>query len=389
MNILFDLVASQPENNLKFHGGSEYTKAVFRAVVQKAHNRLYCIYDSGRYLDEDIKSFCPSNNVPLIDISKYKKLDTVIEEYKIDKFYTALPLENAIQKMLPFSRKVNCIITLHGLRSLELLSDNYELKYSTGFYFKLKYFYKRIFPVRYKTGLLLRMRILIRKFNNPLIVTVSNYSRLSLGYFMPEIPNKSIQVFYSPINDYLQKSNDDLFLLKNKLESKKYFLLLSAGVWQKNSFRLLSAYSNLIKKDLAKEYKLVIIGASGKIRKEFRQKSFIYFDYLDRPDLEVLLKNAHALVYPSLNEGFGYPPLEAFKYGTGVIASAIGPVLEVCGDAALYFNPYSLTEIELRLLQSINAPEFKTGTQPRIDRFLMIRQKQINDLDLLADLICN
>lgn len=389
MNILFDLVASQPENNLKYHGGSEYTKAVFRAVVQKAHERLYCIYDSGRYLDEEIKSFCMSNNLPLIDISIYDKMNPVIEKYNIDKFYTALPLENAIQKMLPFSRKVNCIITLHGLRSLELLSDNYELKYSTGFYFKLKYFYKRIFPVRYKTGLLLRMRILIRKFNNPLIVTVSNYSRLSLGYFMPEIPNKSIQVFYSPINDYIQKSNDDLFLLKNKLESKKYFLLLSAGVWQKNSFRLLSAYSNLIKKDLAKEYKLVIIGASGKIRKEFRQKSFIYFDYLDRPDLEVLLKNAHALVYPSLNEGFGYPPLEAFKYGTGVIASAIGPVLEVCGDAALYFNPYSLTEIELRLLQSINAPEFKTGTQPRIDRFLMIRQKQINDLDLLANLICN
>jgi glycosyltransferase involved in cell wall biosynthesis len=206
---------------------------------------------------------------------------------------------------------------------------------------------------------------------------------------MPEIPEESIHVLYSPINDYLQKSNDDSFLLKNKLESKKYFLLLSAGIWQKNSFRMLSAFHNLIKKDQAKEYKVVIIGASQKIKKEFTQNSFIYLDYLDRSDLEVLLKNAHSLVYPSLNEGFGYPPLEAFKYGTGVIASAIGPVLEVCGNAALYFNPYSLTEIELRLLQSINDPDFITETQPRIDRFLMIRQRQINDLNALANLICN
>jgi glycosyltransferase involved in cell wall biosynthesis len=389
MNILFDLVAAQPEKNMKYHGGSEYAKAVFIAVAQLASGRLFCIYDAGRDLDTEIKSCCQDRKIPLLDINQYTKLDQVLEKYNIGLFYSALPLEKTIQQMLPFNEKVKSIITIHGLRSLELLSDNYELKYSTGFYFKLKYFYKRIFPVKYKAGLLLRMRLLIKNYYNPIIVTVSDYSRLSLGYFMPKIPEESIHVLYSPINDYLQKSNDDSFLLKNKLESKKYFLLLSAGIWQKNSFRMLSAFHNLIKKDQAKEYKVVIIGASQKIKKEFTQNSFIYLDYLDRSDLEVLLKNAHSLVYPSLNEGFGYPPLEAFKYGTGVIASAIGPVLEVCGNAALYFNPYSLTEIELRLLQSINDPDFITETQPRIDRFLMIRQRQINDLNALSNLICN
>ena len=72
MNILFDLLAVQPEGNLKYHGGSEYAKAVFRAVAQKAPGRLFCIYDSGRSLNEDIKAYCLGNNLPLIDIGNIK-----------------------------------------------------------------------------------------------------------------------------------------------------------------------------------------------------------------------------------------------------------------------------------------------------------------------------
>ncbi len=240
-----------------------------------------------------------------------------------------------------------------------------------------------------KMDLLLRIRLLIKNYNNPAIITVSEYSKLSLKYFLPEIPENNIHVLYSPISDYLQVSNDDSFFLSNKLESKKYFLLLSASIWQKNSYRALSAFSNLIKEDLVKEYKFVVIGASGPIKKAFHHSSFIYLDYQERTNLEILLKNAHALVYPSLNEGFGYPPLEAFKYGTGVIASAIGPVMEICGNAALYFNPYSVTELKLRLFQSVKDPSFISGSQPRIDQFLLIRQKQMNHLDTLVQLICD
>jgi glycosyltransferase involved in cell wall biosynthesis len=309
--------------------------------------------------------------------------------YNIERFYTALPLEKPIQNMLPVSSNVKSIITIHGLRSLELLSDKYELKYTTGLYCKLKYLYKRFLPVRYKTGLLFRIREMIKQYNNPTIITVSGYSKRSLKHFMPEIPENSIHVFYSPIIDYFQESNNDSFLLKNELESKKYFLLLSAGIWQKNSYRILTAFSNLIKNDLAKGYKFVIIGASEDIRKAFPHIMFIYIDYVERPDLENLLRNAYALVYPSLNEGFGYPPLEALKYGTGVIASAIGPVMEVCGDAALFFNPYSHIEMKMKLVQSINDPAFVSGTQPRIDQYQKIRQRQMNDLNALVHIICD
>jgi hypothetical protein len=389
MNVLFDLVASQPGKNLKYHGGSEYAKAVFMAVSQIATGRLYCLHDAGRDLDTDINSYCQTGNITLIDINKFKKLDQIIEKYNIGLFYSALPLEKSIQQMLPLKVKIKSIITIHGLRSLELLSDTYEPKYSTGIYSRLKYFYKRFFPFRYESGLLLSIRELINNYYDPEIITVSGYSKESIKYFLPEIPADKIHELYSPILDYLNKRSDDSILLTSKLDPKKFFLLISAGIWQKNSYRMLKASDSLIKKGLTKGYKFVVIGAPDKIRRAFPNRDFVYLDYVERMDLESLLKNAFALLYPSLNEGFGYPPLEAFKYGTGVIASAIAPVMEVCGNAALFFNPYSIMEMKLMMLQSIDDPDFTSNTQVRIDQYLSVRLRQKRDLEALVKLICS
>ncbi len=51
------------------------------------------------------------------------------------------------------------------------------------------------------------------------------------------------------------------------------------------------------------------------------------------------------LAYPSLYEGFGFPPLEAMQYGTAVLASNVSSIPEVCGDAALYIDPYDEKDI--------------------------------------------
>jgi len=389
MNILFDLVAAQPGKNLKYHGGSEYAKAVFIAVAKVTPGRLFCIYDAGLDLDNDINSYCHDGKIPLLDINQYTKLDQVIEKYNIGLFYSALPLEMTIQEMLPVNQKIKSIITIHGLRNLELLSDKYELKYSTGLYSRFKYYYKRVFPLRYESMLLFRIRELINKYYDPTIITVSGYSKRSIKYFLPEIPENKIHELYSPIPDYLNKRSDESILLTNKLDPKKFFLLISAGIWQKNSYRMLKASDDLIKKGLTKDYKFVVIGAPNSIRKAFPSRDFVYLDYVERMDLECLLKNAFALLYPSLNEGFGYPPLEAFKYGTGVIASAIGSVMEICGSAAFFFNPYSMMEMKLKLLQSINDRSFTRNIQARTDQYLSVMLRQKMDLETLVKLICN
>jgi glycosyltransferase involved in cell wall biosynthesis len=60
---------------------------------------------------------------------------------------------------------------------------------------------------------------------------------------------------------------------------------------------------------------------------------------LSDEEILALYRNAVALVFPSLYEGFGIPPLEAMTLGCPVLASRIPPIEEVCGDSALYFDP--------------------------------------------------
>ncbi len=61
--------------------------------------------------------------------------------------------------------------------------------------------------------------------------------------------------------------------------------------------------------------------------------------YLRDELLPALYRRALALVYPSLYEGFGLPPIEAMATGCPVLAANVTAMPEVCGDAALYCDP--------------------------------------------------
>jgi len=74
-------------------------------------------------------------------------------------------------------------------------------------------------------------------------------------------------------------------------------------------------------------------------------------------ELTRLYQTAAALVFPSLYEGFGQPPLEAMACGCPVAASDIEPLREVCGDAARYFDPTSSEAMAQALLDVLARPE--------------------------------
>jgi glycosyltransferase involved in cell wall biosynthesis len=67
-------------------------------------------------------------------------------------------------------------------------------------------------------------------------------------------------------------------------------------------------------------------------------------------ELVELYRTAAALVFPSLHETFGLPPLEAMACGCPVASSNAGSLPEVCGDAVVYFDPESTDEIAAAIL---------------------------------------
>lgn len=73
---------------------------------------------------------------------------------------------------------------------------------------------------------------------------------------------------------------------------------------------------------------------------------------------DALLAEAYAgarlFVYPSFNEGFGFPPLEAMAAGCPVLASRISSISEVCRDAPFYFDPYDQDSFQRELLRAVH-----------------------------------
>ncbi|MBU2595872.1 glycosyltransferase family 4 protein, partial [Patescibacteria group bacterium] len=70
--------------------------------------------------------------------------------------------------------------------------------------------------------------------------------------------------------------------------------------------------------------------------------------FVDEKDMVPLYSNAQAFVFPSTYEGFGLNPLEAMGCGTPVATSNISSIPEVCGNAALYFDPKDPEDVALK-----------------------------------------
>ena len=75
--------------------------------------------------------------------------------------------------------------------------------------------------------------------------------------------------------------------------------------------------------------------------------------------LKAYYHHAEALVFPSLYEGFGMPPLEAMASGCPVLASTAASIPEVCGNAALYFDPMDLEDMGQKMLRILREPTLR------------------------------
>lgn len=184
-----------------------------------------------------------------------------------------------------------------------------------------------------------------------LILVPSENTKKDLLEFY-KIKEEKIVVTYQPV--LIEPIHDSEKLerylrYKFNLNVKGYLLFVGAIEPKKNIRRLLEAYS-IVDTDLP----LIVVGKKAWLwegellpleTNNKLKKRVILLNYVSYKDLRYLYSGAYLFVFPSLYEGFGLPPLEAMRCGCPVITSTTSSLSEVCGNAAIYCDPYSSEDI--------------------------------------------
>jgi glycosyltransferase involved in cell wall biosynthesis len=137
-------------------------------------------------------------------------------------------------------------------------------------------------------------------------------------------------------------------------EPREPFLLYPANPWpHKNHERLFEAFTRLRRE--RSELRLVLTGSG--LERLSCPPGVEVRGRVPRGQLASLYRRAAALVFPSLYEGFGQPPLEAMASACPVACSTAGAIPEVCGNAARYFDPLSVDEMVEAVLTVLADPD--------------------------------
>jgi glycosyltransferase involved in cell wall biosynthesis len=356
---------------------------------------LEVFYNPKKNIDSSILELCETNHISVNQCANKSEIINLLCCKNFDVFFAALPYSYG-NLVIPPSTKF--VYTIHGLRALEYPVDRYELKYKKITLKSLaKYFFSTYFFSLWKAKKIKRN---INKYNklltltkNQAIITDSNHSKYSINYFFPGIDTTKLHVFYPPLKKTdLYNINSTEILDSFSLEKDKYILLVSGDRSEKGAYRACRVLYNLIKNKIRipQNINILVIGVSHKapyLRLTHNNRRFNFCGYISAEKLETLYKNAHLFLFPTLNEGFGYPPLEAMKYGTLCACSANSSITEVYGDSVLYFNPHDETEMSIRILQSFDNEIRKEKYEKMILRYQSITQKQEQDLNSLIKII--
>jgi glycosyltransferase involved in cell wall biosynthesis len=183
------------------------------------------------------------------------------------------------------------------------------------------------------------------------IITVSKFSQREICSAY-RIPTQKVSVVLEGAEHILRVASDNGVIDRFGLRDRPYVLAVSSMAHHKN-FRLVLASLPYLKNC---NFDIVIAGgANPKVFGGIGGADLggvKWVGYVSDEELRALYSNALCFVFPSLYEGFGIPPLEAMTCGCPVIASHAGSIPEVCGGAALYFDPLD-AEGFARLLRKV------------------------------------
>lgn len=253
------------------------------------------------------------------------------------------------------SRETKLVVTAHDL-SFELFPEAFS-------------WYTRLWHY------LINFRKLLRRADR--VIAVSRSTRDDLMRYYGLAPSKITTIPNGVSERFVVMSRNDPQLLAVKEKySLPYGFILSLGTFEprKNLLALLRAYEALWESNpIAAKYPLVLAGSPGwkseplfeAIEASPAKANILLPGFIADVDKPALYNLASLFVYPSLYEGFGFPPLEALASGTPVIVSHSSSLPEVVGDAGLMVDPYRPDELRQALEALLTDRDLREKLQGR------------------------
>lgn len=212
-------------------------------------------------------------------------------------------------------------------------------------------------------------RILYRLCVNraKVIFTVSEFSRSRLAALFPNAAGEIVITYGGA--DHLGNATEvrPTDAVVTSTRPYPYILAVSSLAPNKN-FPLIFELAELLE---GADVRILVVGAMNSsvfAKTDVSSSNISWLGYVSDDELERLYRHAACFVFPSLYEGFGLPPIEAMSLGCPVIASNAASIPEVCGNAALYFNPSSALELKSQFLRLLHESDLAEELRRRGDQ---------------------
>lgn len=324
--------------------------------------RFYGVAGPGRYVSELLASLMPK-------LDGYDVYLLVMEDKK-----------ESVAKLFPKAHVIGTQIYWYSAKeqfALPRLLNSLKLDLIHFPHFNVPYFYRRPYVVTihdliihryptYKDGLLSRIfytfkHVLYKQMirhtikRAKAVLVPSNEVKADLErYYGSILPPTTVT--YEGVTPFKKQGRRVERLVQFGVK-QPYILYVGSMYPHKNILRLLEAYQLLYQKN-PQVPTLVLLGKYDYFAKKMAQRvhllgldGAVVFPsssdktYLSDDDLAAFYEYASLFVFPSLQEGFGLPPLEAMQMGVPVVASNSSCLPEILGEAAVYFDPENTAQM--------------------------------------------
>jgi len=403
-HILVDLFFCQPG----FHGGGEYGKAVFKALVASAAARgdvqIWAALDPSLFIDGWVWETCREHAVNIVAVKSFSAITELVNTGMFTSFfapaivvYTGYEYQRTVGGELGFTSGGTRVVgTLLDVRDLEMAEDWERIataRRAVGCtpersLSKTAWEQERNRQTAHARELEAMYRGIASHPSLDALVTISDYSAASIQSRIGT--GRPLEVLFPPRKD---RPAAERFAIPGIEPGRDEFVLvMNAGRIEKNAATAVAVFDRLCGDPaFAAEHprlKLVLVGIGslddvgiGTVANPGR---FVTLPHLPPEHLEYLYREARCLLYPSFNEGFGYPPLEAMDHGTPSVIADNTSVPEVCGTAAVPCDPFNEASVASAIRQVIHDPPDAACLAAR---HAAILARQHRDLAALVQLV--